>query len=414
MVEEAKKKRVAERQLTKDDRVEDDDDENDDQGADRDPNNERAFNPNLKAGVFARASEEEMKKRRVVRAKRRGAVVPGSTIFAKAQEASKASAQSASEEPNQTKPGAGAGGAGGAGGGGASNPFAGISFAQPGPAGSSKKVNPFAGVSFATSAGGFGGFASAAAKKPEPVDEKGNAEGVSKAKDQEKEKEDGEQAEKKPASPFGGGGFTFGKGTGGGFGAFGGGAGFGGFGSSAKTQGEAKPEGATQAVGGSAEPKAEAVAIGSEKAQASAKFQEKEVVTGEESERSVFESTGALYEFSDNAWREKGKGSVTLNLNEETNRARLVMRQKGSKRLVLNANLWPGMAITRMKGSNGVTFAAVNHLGGEGKGDEKGDGGEGGTAGGKASSFALRLPKTEKIERFQDLLEKHKKQDQEA
>mmetsp|Transcript_3768 Transcript_3768/g.10816 ORF Transcript_3768/g.10816 Transcript_3768/m.10816 type:complete len:109 (+) Transcript_3768:72-398(+) len=84
MVEEqAKKKRVAERQLTKDDPV--DVDENSEEG-ERDPGSERAFNPNLKAGVFAKASEEELKTRRFVRAKRRGAVAPGTGAFLKAQQ----------------------------------------------------------------------------------------------------------------------------------------------------------------------------------------------------------------------------------------------------------------------------------------------------------------------------------------
>ena len=40
------------------------DDGNDDYGGRAD---ERAFNPNAKAGVFQKASEEEMKKRRIVR-----------------------------------------------------------------------------------------------------------------------------------------------------------------------------------------------------------------------------------------------------------------------------------------------------------------------------------------------------------
>ena len=82
-----------------------------------------------------------MKKRRVVRAKRRGAGRSGLDNLRQGSGGFQGKRQSASEEPNQTKPGAGAGGAGGAGGGGASNPFAGISFARPSLG--SSKVSPF-------------------------------------------------------------------------------------------------------------------------------------------------------------------------------------------------------------------------------------------------------------------------------
>lgn len=56
-VEATKKKRVADRQITKDD--------GDSEPEDRDP--DRAFDPNLTAGVFQKASSEEMSRRRIVR-----------------------------------------------------------------------------------------------------------------------------------------------------------------------------------------------------------------------------------------------------------------------------------------------------------------------------------------------------------
>ncbi len=40
--------------------------------------------------------------------------------------------------------------------------------------------------------------------------------------------------------------------------------------------------------------------------------------------------------------------------------ARLVMRQRGNLRLLLNANLWPEMAVNEMDGGKGATFAVVN------------------------------------------------------
>lgn len=41
-------------------------------------------------------------------------------------------------------------------------------------------------------------------------------------------------------------------------------------------------------------------------------------------------------------------------------RARLVMRQRGNLRLLLNANLWEEMAVNVMDGGLGVTFAVHN------------------------------------------------------
>ena len=36
------------------------------------------------------------------------------------------------------------------------------------------------------------------------------------------------------------------------------------------------------------------------------------------------------------------------------------MRQRGNLRLLLNANLWPEMAVNEMDGGKGATFAVVN------------------------------------------------------
>ena len=37
-----------------------------------------------------------------------------------------------------------------------------------------------------------------------------------------------------------------------------------------------------------------------------------------------------------------------------------MMRQRGNLRLLLNANLWPEMAVNEMDGGKGATFAVVN------------------------------------------------------
>jgi hypothetical protein len=70
---------------------------------------------------------------------------------------------------------------------------------------------------------------------------------------------------------------------------------------------------------------------------------------------------GTLFEFVDGKeWRERGKGELRLNLHKASRQARLVMRQRGSHKLLLNANLYPNMATSKMVGGKGVTFAAVN------------------------------------------------------
>jgi hypothetical protein len=70
---------------------------------------------------------------------------------------------------------------------------------------------------------------------------------------------------------------------------------------------------------------------------------------------------GTLFEFVDGKeWRERGKGEIRLNLHKGSRQGRLVMRQRGSHKLLLNANLYPKMATSKMVGGKGVTFAAVN------------------------------------------------------
>jgi len=101
-----------------------------------------------------------------------------------------------------------------------------------------------------------------------------------------------------------------------------------------------------------------AAATGDAKAAADAKAEE-DVVTGEEGERTVWTGDGTLFEFSDGAWRERGRGQARVNVTS-TGSARIVMRQRGNLRLLLNANLWSDMAVNRMDGGLGVTFALHN------------------------------------------------------
>eukprot|EP00850_Spirogloea_muscicola_P017407 SM000149S01342 [mRNA] locus=s149:126412:130030:- [translate_table: standard] len=88
--------------------------------------------------------------------------------------------------------------------------------------------------------------------------------------------------------------------------------------------------------------------------------------TGEENEKVEFSAESSLFEFVEGGrWRERGRGELRLNIPEELDRpARLVMRAKGNFRLLLNANLFADIKLTRMEG-RGVSFACFNSIGDE-------------------------------------------------
>lgn len=95
-------------------------------------------------------------------------------------------------------------------------------------------------------------------------------------------------------------------------------------------------------------------------------MQEKPVETGEENEKAVFSADAILYEYIDGNWKERGKGELKLNVSlSDDEKARLVMRSKGNYRLIMNASLYPDMTLTNMD-KKGVTFACINSTG-EGK-----------------------------------------------
>lgn len=138
---------------------------------------------------------------------------------------------------------------------------------------------------------------------------------------------------------------------------------------------------------------------------------------------------GSLFEFvSGKEWRERGKGELRINLHKATHQARLVMRQRGSQRLLLNANLYPNMTTSKMVGGKGVTFAAVNAAAAvvqDGKDKEKevaeGEGGEEQSADKESKTeaaasssaavmrtYALKVKSTERINAFVATVEKYK------
>ncbi|XP_078439936.1 nuclear pore complex protein NUP50A-like [Wolffia australiana] len=86
--------------------------------------------------------------------------------------------------------------------------------------------------------------------------------------------------------------------------------------------------------------------------------------TGEENEVPAFAADAILFEFIDGRWKERGKGELKVNISNSPNskKSRLVMRARGNLRLILNANLYPDMALTAME-KRGVTFTCINSAG---------------------------------------------------
>lgn len=91
--------------------------------------------------------------------------------------------------------------------------------------------------------------------------------------------------------------------------------------------------------------------------------------TGEEGEATVFSAGARLYHFNPAAseWTVRGVGPLKVNTSAESGRARLVMRQRDTLKLLLNANLWSGMNLAPMEGAaNSWRFTCFNHATAEG------------------------------------------------
>lgn len=88
-------------------------------------------------------------------------------------------------------------------------------------------------------------------------------------------------------------------------------------------------------------------------------LQEIPVETGEENEKSVFLADAVLYEYLDGSWKERGRGEIKVNISISGEKARLVMRTRGNYRLILNASLYADMTLANMD-KKGVTFSCIN------------------------------------------------------
>ncbi|KAL4195454.1 hypothetical protein AMTRI_Chr05g73440 [Amborella trichopoda] len=117
--------------------------------------------------------------------------------------------------------------------------------------------------------------------------------------------------------------------------------------------------------------------------------------TGEENEKSVFTADAVLFEYLEGGWKERGKGELKLNVSTtDSGRARLVMRARGNYRLILNSNLYPDMKLTNMD-KKGITFACVNSA------SERKDGLS-------LSTFALKFKDSYLVEEFRGAVTAHK------
>ncbi|KAF5843167.1 hypothetical protein DUNSADRAFT_1594 [Dunaliella salina] len=143
---------------------------------------------------------------------------------------------------------------------------------------------------------------------------------------------------------------------------------------------------------------------------------EQEKKTGEEEERQLYAADGSLYEFdtASNRWKERGRGDFKVNASEAG--TRMVMRQAGNLRLLLNAKVYASMPIQLMPGNVGVTFGVVNAAASSSAQEEK----EAATGEPKAteqqqahaavstkpSTWAVRIKSSERVAKLKDLLMK--------
>ncbi|XP_008786162.2 nuclear pore complex protein NUP50A-like [Phoenix dactylifera] len=122
-------------------------------------------------------------------------------------------------------------------------------------------------------------------------------------------------------------------------------------------------------------------------------MQEVPIETGEENEKAVFIADAILYEYLDGGWKERGKGELKVNVSlSDAEKARVIMRSRGNYRLILNASLYPDMSLTSMD-KRGLTFACANSAG-EGKN--------------ALTTFALKFKDSSMVEEFRGVVTAHK------
>ncbi|GJQ14172.1 hypothetical protein GpartN1_g5963.t1 [Galdieria partita] len=90
---------------------------------------------------------------------------------------------------------------------------------------------------------------------------------------------------------------------------------------------------------------------------------EQKTVTGEEEEESLFRIRGKLYALEDKQWKEKGVGQLRFNVRrEDESRGRFVMRAEGNLRVLLNFPIYSEFQIDRAS-EKSVRFCAPGEEG---------------------------------------------------
>lgn len=128
-------------------------------------------------------------------------------------------------------------------------------------------------------------------------------------------------------------------------------------------------------------------------------------MTGEEDEKTVWSGDGTLFEFGE-GWKERGRGQARIKV-AAAGQGRIIMRQRGNLRLLLNANLWPDMAVNSMDGGMGVTFAVHNAAADVTAKEENGASTESG-AKTKMTTYAFRTKAQQTLTELSAAVEAHK------
>lgn len=152
-----------------------------------------------------------------------------------------------------------------------------------------------------------------------------------------------------------------------------------------------------------------------------AQVSKKKPVTGEEGEETVWTCKAALYQFDKEAarpmWRERGTGLLRINVGPN-GKARVVMRQLGNLKLLLNAALFPALKLERTEGLPRVSFCCAHsaELAARDDSDEGDvaaaapDGAGTSTSSQKLILYALKMGSMEKMDDFIEHVERLKMQ----
>jgi len=89
---------------------------------------------------------------------------------------------------------------------------------------------------------------------------------------------------------------------------------------------------------------------------------EQAVMTGEEDEETIHQVRGKLYALQGSQWKEKGTGTLKLNVKRyDGSGARLVMRKEAVFTLLLNVTLFHGMRCSLAQDPRYLRFSAIEN-----------------------------------------------------